>query len=371
MRVLYLLSDYVSHRRAGEANRRALALAGNELVDEPSRAEVAVVHDEPVYFHTHRAALAGLAPGVPVAAYCVVETDPAPPDFIAPLQGVDAVWTCSAFSAGLLSRGLLSQGLGEGGPPVSVAPHVVARERFSRDDLVRVRRLLGDGPGEPPHTFYTICDGANPRKNLPGLLRAYAALRGMRLRARPDGRAPCRPSCRLVVKQYRHALDLSGLPGVVSLTSEFTDGEMAALHALGDCYVSAHRAEAWGLGMSEAMAFGRPVVATGYSGCLDFLDSSTAWLVPFRLEAISQDELVRCPPFFTPGMRWAVADEDALARAMAEVLEHPEEARERGARGAVRARDFAAAKVGRLLSQLLSQLLARHCSQPASRSPAN
>ncbi len=38
-----------------------------------------------------------------------------------------------------------------------------------------------------------------------------------------------------------------------------------------DCYVSLHRAEGFGLTMAEAMYLGKPVIATGYSGNLDFM----------------------------------------------------------------------------------------------------
>ena len=38
-----------------------------------------------------------------------------------------------------------------------------------------------------------------------------------------------------------------------------------------DCYVSLHRSEGFGLTMAEAMACGKPVIATGYSGNLEFM----------------------------------------------------------------------------------------------------
>ena len=42
-----------------------------------------------------------------------------------------------------------------------------------------------------------------------------------------------------------------------------------------DCYVSLHRSEGLGLTMAEAMAVGKPVVATAWSGNLDFMSDET------------------------------------------------------------------------------------------------
>ena len=52
--------------------------------------------------------------------------------------------------------------------------------------------------------------------------------------------------------------------------------------AAADCYVSLHRSEGFGLTLAEAMALGKPVIATGYSGNLDFMTPETSYLVPWR-----------------------------------------------------------------------------------------
>ena len=53
-----------------------------------------------------------------------------------------------------------------------------------------------------------------------------------------------------------------------SLSGEELNGLMAAC----DCYVSLHRAEGFGLTIAEAMAIGKPAIATGYSGNVDFMN---------------------------------------------------------------------------------------------------
>jgi SAM-dependent methyltransferase len=94
-----------------------------------------------------------------------------------------------------------------------------------------------------------------------------------------------------------------------------------------DCYVSLHRSEGFGLTMAEAMALGKPVIATAYSGNLDFMDDQTAYLVPWTESLVPES----CAPY-RPGARWAEPDVDAAARLMREVVDHPEEAAAVGGR---------------------------------------
>lgn len=94
-----------------------------------------------------------------------------------------------------------------------------------------------------------------------------------------------------------------------------------------DCYVSLHRSEGLGLTMAEAMALGKPVIATGYSGNLDFMDERNSYLVPY--------DVVEVPPSwwaYAPGATWAEPDVDEAARLMRRVWEERDEARVLGER---------------------------------------
>lgn len=122
-----------------------------------------------------------------------------------------------------------------------------------------------------------------------------------------------------------------------------------------DCYVSLHRSEGLGLTMAEAMALGKPVIATGYSGNLEFMDDANSYLVPYRLVDVPSNWWA-----YTPGATWATADVDAAARLMRHAWEHPEEARARGER----ARDdllkrFSPARTARFVEGRLDALRAQ------------
>ena len=74
-------------------------------------------------------------------------------------------------------------------------------------------------------------------------------------------------------------------PHVRLLEGYVSPAETHALIATADCFVSLHRAEGLGLGPAEAMALGKPVIATGYSGNLDYMTRENAYLVDYTLRS--------------------------------------------------------------------------------------
>lgn len=81
-----------------------------------------------------------------------------------------------------------------------------------------------------------------------------------------------------------------------------------------DCYISLHRSEGFGLTLAEAMMCGKPVIATGYSGNLDFMSDEDSFLVPYKLITIERS----CGPY-KAGFHWADPDLDYAADVMRQV----------------------------------------------------
>ena len=82
-----------------------------------------------------------------------------------------------------------------------------------------------------------------------------------------------------------------------------------ALTAAADIVLSLHRSEGFGLVPAEAMLLGRPVVATGWSGNMDYMDEASACLVPYRLVPARDPRGV----FEVSGAEWAEPDITAAA----------------------------------------------------------
>lgn len=81
----------------------------------------------------------------------------------------------------------------------------------------------------------------------------------------------------------------------IELRDVFISSEnMISLINLCDCYVSLHRAEGLGLGMAEAMALGKPVIATNYSGNLEFMNDKNSCLVSYKKIPIKKNAYPHC-----------------------------------------------------------------------------
>ncbi len=94
------------------------------------------------------------------------------------------------------------------------------------------------------------------------------------------------------------------------LTDTFPYADVAALMQASDCIVSLHRAEGFGFVMAEAMLLGKPVIATGYSGNIDFTLPSNSFLVGYSLAPVGPG----CEPY-DPEALWAdPSEEDAVTQ---------------------------------------------------------
>jgi glycosyltransferase involved in cell wall biosynthesis len=81
-------------------------------------------------------------------------------------------------------------------------------------------------------------------------------------------------------------------PNIRIETRSLPTADNHALTACCDIVLSLHRSEGFGLVPAEAMFLGKPVIATAWSGNMDFMDTDTAALVGYRLIPVQDDRLV-------------------------------------------------------------------------------
>ncbi len=155
-------------------------------------------------------------------------------------------------------------------------------------------------------------------------------------------------------------------PRIVHLDSFLSRDEAYGLIDATDVYVSLHRAEGLGLGLAEAMALGKPVIGTGYSGNLEFMNEANSLLVDYRIVPVAPGEYLVDDDRFV----WADPDIDSAARHMRELADSPVLRARLAAAGQhdIRTR-FSRQRTATLLRQRLAELgvLEENAAAPAVR----
>jgi glycosyltransferase involved in cell wall biosynthesis len=165
-----------------------------------------------------------------------------------------------------------------------------------------------------------IADGRSslPRKNLLSAIRMFS-------RAFTKGE-----QARLILKcrnleeypDYQREVmqDAAQDPRIEVIDRTLPQDEHDALLAHCDVLISPHRAEGFGLNLAEAMACGKAVIATGWSGNLEFMNEKNSILLPFQLTPVRDPSGI-----YTgfEGAQWAEAEIDAGARALRDLYDSP------------------------------------------------
>lgn len=265
--------------------------------------------------------------------------------FRSQIDRLDEIWAGSRFVADTFR--------GHTAKPVQVMPCVI--EPAPRQDLLR-----GDfGLPEDACIFLFSFDANSSmaRKNPFGVVRAFHQAFAPR-----EGRGPARLAVK-TVNLGRHREVRGRLAeavervGGVLIEDDVERSEMDALIGLCDVYVSLHRSEGFGFGMAEAMHLGRPVIATAYSGNMDFMSAANSCLVGYRLRPISLDDHEHDPAqatVYEAGQLWAEPDLRQAGRWMRRLYERPAERARIGAAGAetVRRRYSSAAAQTAMVARL-------------------
>lgn len=217
-------------------------------------------------------------------------------------EHVDEIWVASEFTREAIGRFTRK--------PVHVVPLpalVPSRPtNFTRADL----GLSEDFLFLFAFDFFSVVQRKNPSDVIEAFSRAFAPGEGASLVIKTiNGTADVRGLENLRSEAARH-------PDVHILDARLPAARMRALTGVADCVVSLHRSEGFGLTLLEAMGMAKPVIATGYSGNLAFMDDENSFLVPYDLVPIGPDS----PPYPAEA-RWAQPRVEEAARLMRHVFD--------------------------------------------------
>jgi glycosyltransferase involved in cell wall biosynthesis len=269
------------------------------------------VAPEPVVERTFDLSALRVRDGVYRIAVWYWELEKVPPEFVKHAAALQEIWAPTRFIARAMRDCM----------PIPVTEMLPGVQLGAVPALPRSHFGLPDDR----YLFFFMFDMCSimERKNPLGLIRAYQqAFRG-------DDRVA------LAIKVSRGQCDRESFQrlrraaedaGVIVIDGVLAREEAYGLMRCCDCYASLHRSEGFGLTLAEAMLMGKPVIATAYSGNLDFTWPSNSLLVESGRVAITE-----VLPFYPQGSVWAEPSLDQAASHLRWAYEHQDDARALGA----------------------------------------
>ena len=128
--------------------------------------------------------------------------------------------------------------------------------------------------------------------------------------------------------------------------------ELLALMKTCDCYVSLHRGEGFGRCLAEALLLDKQLIATGFSGNMDFCREPRVALVRHTRRPLQPGEYM-----WSEGQSWAEPDIDHAAELMRSVRNNPRDTKSRDY-------DFSPATIGARYAARLREIWSRHSPAP-------
>lgn len=231
------------------------------------------------------------------------------PQWLTSLHNVDEIWAPTVFVRDAFIAGT-DRPVVHIPVAVSIPPDISAnRERF------KIPR------GSTAFLFAFDFSSYPDRKNPDAVLQAYLKAFGQ------DRNRPVSLIIKTMGSSAHKRAILNSVRGlaqadkrIILIDEILTRAETYCLTKSCDVFISLHRSEGFGLGIAEAMAMGKAVIATDYSGSKDFVGTQTGFPVPYRLIGVEPNQY----PYFIEGQQWADPDTDAAARVMTQLADNAE-----------------------------------------------
>ncbi len=151
---------------------------------------------------------------------------------------------------------------------------------------------------------------------------------------------------------YKVRQKYSGPSTIIAETGVIPIEDVPSYIGACDCYVQPSMSEGFGMAILEAMALAKPVIATGWSGHMDFCNKDNSYLIDYdiiRAREIQYDN-------DDPEALIASPRLDSLRKIMRHVFENREEAKERGRIAAESIRHLTWDNAAKTLADMLMKL---------------
>lgn len=255
------------------------------------------------------------------ACYTLFETDICPSPWLPELNKISETWVFSNFNR-------VSWTIG-GVKNVRLLPFGMDSKLFNPSvEPVKI-------PNCKRFVFFANGDYTE-RKNFEGLIEAYVKRFSgdddvtLLIKTHFGGFTKLhKQSCISRIKKSMYMFRKENMPHVVFFGDNVAQRDVPRFYTACDCFVLASRGEGLGLPYAEAMACGKPCIATDWGGQVDFVNDKNGYLVNSKLQLITDHEYIKkC--INAVGHSWAHPDLNRLGDIMRHVYENPEEVKQKG-----------------------------------------
>lgn len=237
-----------------------------------------------------------------VISYTVWETSLLHPKWVDACNRVKEVWLPCQWNIDCFKQSGVNV-------PMCKVPHGISATMF---DNVDTSKFKLDGIDKTStFVFYSIFQW-NARKNPVGLIRSYFNAFSKEddvvlvLKTYIGGGLPTETEQRQIkdqVLRLKQDMGLPYYPRLYLIVDKLSTEQMKCLHLYGDAYVSLHHGEGWGLGAFEAGLAGKPVVATGATGNMEYMDDSNSYPVGYQWDYVQA--MSGFNPWYLGNQQWA------------------------------------------------------------------
>lgn len=251
------------------------------------------------------------------------ETSLLHPKWCAALEESDEIWVpCDWNVEAVRNSGI--------GAPAYKIPHGIDVNTFNglEDKQFSIKDV-----GPTTFKFYSIFQWIY-RKNPEGLVRAYFNAFDAEddvvliLKTYLSGKPSDKEFVRNQIIEIKKDMNIGNYPRIVLIGDVLSETQLLGLHIYGDCCVSLHRGEGWGLVPFVAGLRGNPVIATGYSGNTEFMNEDNSYLVDNQLTYVSN--MKQFNSWYLGNQMWAEPSTVSATDNLRRVYYNREEAKEKG-----------------------------------------
>ena len=244
-------------------------------------------------------------------AYTMFETSKLHPVWVSPCNKVDAILAPSVWNIGVFRNSGVNV-------PMDVFPISFDVDRFSNGiEAPEIVKLHDD-----KLKFYSIFQWSE-RKNAAAMLRTYLSVFDdtddvVLILKSYTGNGTTKDRQWLIdeINIIRDSVNTSSYPKLVLLPDLMSNDEVDGLHVGCDVYLGPVRGEGFGIPIMDACLAGNPVIATKYSGHMDFVNEDIHELIDYQLCPVSGMNWIE---WYLSDQYWAEPNMEQFGQAMRKI----------------------------------------------------